>query len=211
MPAAEASRRGFATTFGSRYFIWLVLSLPAAIQTYRYWQGATFYGEYLHWTGEFAAQLLIVTLAITPLHLAFPSVRWVRWLLARRRYLGVATFGYSLLHALAYLEQEAALQPIIDDAFDIPIGTGWIALMIFLLLAVTSNDSSVRRLKRKWKTLHRAVYFAAALTFAHWLLTAFDPLVGSIHLAVLALLLAFRAWRSRRNAPTRTAVPTDRE
>ncbi|MGH8167479.1 MAG: sulfite oxidase subunit YedZ, partial [Woeseiaceae bacterium] len=66
--------------------------------------------------------------------------------------------------------------------------------------------ASVRRLKRKWKTLHRAVYFAAALTFAHWLLTAFDPRVGGIHLALLALLLAFRAWRSRRNAPARTAV-----
>lgn len=200
---AETSRRGIAVAFRSRYFIWLVLSLPAAIQTYRYWQGATFYGEYLHWTGVFAAQLLIVTLAITPLRLAFPSMRWVRWLLARRRYLGVATFGYSLLHALAYLEREKSLQPIVDDALGVAIGTGWIALIIFLLLAVTSNNASVRRLKRKWKTLHRTVYFAAALTFAHWILTAFDPLVGSIHLAVLTVLMVFRVWKSRTNALVR--------
>ncbi|MDT8399346.1 MAG: hypothetical protein RQ899_12090 [Pseudomonadales bacterium] len=32
------------------------------------------------------------------------------------------------------------------------------------------------------------------LTFAHWVLTAFDPVPGFIHLGVLAALEAFRLW-----------------
>jgi sulfoxide reductase heme-binding subunit YedZ len=179
----------------SRRFFWLVLTLPAVAQTFRYWQGSVFYGEYLHWTGELAAQLLIVTLAVTPLRLAFPEARWVRWLMVRRRYLGIATFQYSFLHAVAYLGREASLQPVVDDALTLAIGTGWIALAIFVLLAVTSNDASVRLLRRGWKRLHRTVYLAAALTFAHWILTAFDPLAGAAHLGMLALLQGFRLWK----------------
>jgi sulfoxide reductase heme-binding subunit YedZ len=183
---------------------WLILATPAAILTFRYWQQTVFYGEYLHFTGELAAELLIITLAITPLRLAFPGARWVRWLMARRRYLGVATFAYSLLHALAYLVRKASLQAIVDDALTLAIGTGWIALALLLLLAATSNDASVRILQHKWKLLHRAVYFAAALTFAHWILTAFDPLAGALHLGVLATLLAYRVWKKRK--PRRIGV-----
>lgn len=207
MPAAGAGRGGafavLAAATGSPYFFWLVLALPAAVQTARYWQGAVFYGEYLHWTGQFAAQLLIATMAVTPLRLAFPAARGLQWLARRRRYLGVATFGYALLHTLAYLERADDWSKVVDEALGIAIGTGWIALVIFLLLAATSNDVSVRGLGRGWKRLHRTIHVAALLTFAHWILTAFDPLAGWLHLAVLALLESFRVWKSRQPSTRR--------
>ena len=200
MSAAGAGRGGIAAVLSSRYFFWLILALPAALQTARYWQGAMVYGEYLHWTGQLAAQLLIVTIAITPLRLAFPARRAVQWLMRRRRYVGVAVFGYSLLHTLAYLGRARDLAGILEEAVQIAIGTGWIALVIFLLLAATSNDYSLRRLGRTWKRLHITIHVAAPLTFAHWILTAFDPLAGILHLAVLALLEACRVWQARRQA-----------
>ena len=203
----SAGRAGIRSVWHSRYFLWLILVLPAAIQTYRYRQGAIFYGEYLHWSGELAAQLLIVVLAITPLRLAFPQARWVRWLMMRRRYLGVATFGYSVLHAVAYLERQETVRTILDDALSIGMGAGWIALALLLLLAMTSNDASVRLLRRAWKSLHRAVYAAALLTFAHWILTAFDPLTGWVYLGILAALQAFRVWKARTNARRRADAP----
>lgn len=214
MRGKGANGRGIAAVLNSRYFAWLVLALPAVVQSCRYWQESIFYGEYLHWTGQMGAQLLIATMAVTPLRLAFPTARWIRWLAARRRYLGVATFAYSALHAFAYLERVEGAE-IVDDALGIAIGSGWLALVVFLVLAGTSNDVSVRKLRRNWKVLHRSVYVAAILTFAHWVLTAFDPTVGAVHLAVLVALEIWRLWKQRqrgsgKGAPSPAATPGSR-
>ena len=83
--------------------------------------------------------------------------------------------------------------------------TGWLAFAIFLPLALTSNDASVRMLGRSWKRLHRAVYAAAVLSFAHWILEAFDPAVAYAHLAVLAAIQSARLAPAARRLfnPTR--------
>jgi methionine sulfoxide reductase heme-binding subunit len=182
-----------------------LLALPGAFMTYRYVQGTTFYGEYLHATGELAARLLILTMAVTPLRLMFANAAWTRWLGGRRRYLGVAAFGYALLHAAAYLlRQDVAV--IAREAGELAVATGWVALLVMSALAATSNDAAVRLLGRRWKWLHRAVYAVAALTFAHWILTAFDPVPGAVHLAVLVALEAVRIWKTARlNREVRSA------
>jgi sulfoxide reductase heme-binding subunit YedZ len=177
--------------------LWALLALPGAFMTYRYVQGTTFYGEYLHATGELGARLLIVTMAVTPLRLMFANAAWTRWLVRRRRYLGVAAFGYALLHATAYLQRQSPAV-ITKEAAELALATGWVALLVMLLLAATSSDAAVRLLGRRWKWLHRAVYAAAVLTFAHWILTAFDPLPGAAHLGVLAALEAIRVWKTVR-------------
>jgi sulfoxide reductase heme-binding subunit YedZ len=185
------------------WFAWLVLALPGLVLTYRYLSGATFYGEYLHTTGELGVWLLMLTLAVTPLKLMFPRARWVAWLARRRRYLGVAAFGYSLLHAGAYLERQTSFTRIVEEALELGLATGWIAFLAMLALAVTSNDTAVRLLRGRWKTLHRAVYAAAVLTFAHWILTAFDPTAAYVYLGILAALEAVRlllAYRLRARA-----------
>lgn len=181
------------------WFAWLLLALPGAVLTYRYATGATFYGEYLHATGELAVRLLILAMAVTPLKVVLPSAAWLRWLARRRRYVGVAAFGYSLLHAGAYLERQA-LATIIEEAGQLALAAGWIAFIVMLVLAATSNDAAVRSLRARWKWLHRAVYVAAALTFAHWVLTAFDPTTAYVHLGVLAALQALRLLRYRVQA-----------
>ncbi len=181
-----------------RWLVWILLALPGLYLTYRYVRGATFYGEYLHATGELAARLLIVALAVTPLRLLFPNARWVRWLARARRWIGVAVFGYSLLHAVAYLLRQGELTRIAADAAEAAMWTGWLALLVMLALATTSNDWSVRRLGRRWKWLHRTVYAAAVLTSAHWILSAFDPVSGAVHLGVLAVLEGIRLVQLRR-------------
>ena len=191
--------------FDSHWFLWVLLALPAAATIVRYATGATFYGEVVHSTGQLSAQLLILTMAVTPAQLMFPRRAWVRWLLRRRRYFGVASFGYAVLHTAVYLIRTGAFGDILADAAEPGLLTGWIALAIFVPLAITSNDASVRRLRRLWKRLHRWVYAAAILTFAHWVLTAFDPVPGLIHLAVLAALEAYRLWKTARSRRRRFA------
>lgn len=181
-----------------RWLVFALLGLPGLYLTYRYVLGETFYGEYLHATGELAARLLIVAMAVTPLRLLFPNASWVRWLAQRRRWIGVAAFAYSLLHALAYLVRQGEVARIAEDAAEAAMWTGWLALLVMLALAATSNDLSVRRLGRRWKWLHRTVYVAAVLTFAHWILAAFDPIPGAVHLGVLAALEAIRLVQLQR-------------
>jgi sulfoxide reductase heme-binding subunit YedZ len=202
--AAVASLRARRSLL--RWLVWTLLALPGLYLTYRYSVGATFYGEYLHATGELAARLLIVAMAVTPLRLLFPNAHWVRWLARGRRWIGVAAFGYAVLHAVAYLARQGELTRIAADAAEAAMWTGWLALLVMLALAATSNDRSVRRLGRRWKWLHRTVYAAALLTFAHWILAAFDPLPGAVHLGVLAALEAIRLVQLRRSGAAHRAT-----
>ena len=185
-----------AQTLNSKYFLFTFLGIPLALTTSRYVGGDLYYGEYLHFTGEFSARLLIVAMAITPLSLAWPKTRWTQWLRLRRRYFGVAAFAYAVPHLGAYLIKLAQFAAIIEDGLEPEIWTGWVALLLFLPLAFTSNNSAVRRLGPRWKTLHKLVYIAALFTFAHWILIAFNPGPGWAHLGVLAALETYRIFKT---------------
>lgn len=189
-----------------KYLIWIGLAAPLAVLTWDYLNdaaylfGEIYYGDYVHLTGRIAAWLLLAALVATPLRLTFPGNAFARWYLAQRRYLGVASFGYAAAHLGAYLVQQDWAR-IAEDAAQTDFWSGWLAFVIFAALALTSNDLSMRLLRRGWKNLHRLVHAAAILVFIHWALTAFDPFLAYCHIAALALLEAWRlflTWRSRR-------------
>jgi sulfoxide reductase heme-binding subunit YedZ len=180
-----------------------LLAVPWTWLAFGYLTGRLFYGELIHASGEWAIWTLLAALAVSPLRRLFPRQAWTAWLLPRRRYLGVASFAYALLHAAVYVLRLGELPRILAEALEAGMLTGWLAFAIFVPLALTSNDRSVRRLGRAWKRLHRLVYAAAVLSFAHWVLVAFDPTAAYAHLAVLALLEAVRLAPWPRRQPTR--------
>ena len=185
----------------SRTVVWAVLSLPLVVFCWQYVSGTIFYGEFIHITGEFSARLLILTLAVTPLRLLMPKRRWTAWLVKQRRYLGVAAFGYAVPHMVAYLVRLSDdVARIVAEGLEPGMLTGWIAMLIFLALAVTSNNTSVRGLGRRWKSLHRLVYVAAILTFLHWILTAFDPLAAYVHAGLLLAIESVRLIKRPKSA-----------
>jgi len=188
--------------FNTRYTLWLVLAAPWVIMTIRYVTGGLYYGEFIHATGEFSARLLIITLAVTPLRLMFPRSRWTIWLLQNRRYFGVAAFAYAVPHLVAYLWKLASVAKVLEEGAEPGMWTGWIALIIFFALAITSNNFSTRKLGQRWKSLHRLVYLAAILTFVHWVLVAFDPVSGLAHAGVLIALETYRVVRSTNTVLT---------
>ena len=181
-----------------RTLVWLILALPFAWYAGSYLTGRLFYGEVVHATGLLSTRLMMLALAATPLILMFPGRAVPRFIMRHRRAVGVASFCYAALHTVVYLDRESEWSGILADAMTAEYATGWIALFIFTLLAGTSNDASVRRLRVAWRRLHRLVYVAAVLTFAHWLLVAFDPLPAAVHLLALAALEGYRVWRQRR-------------
>ncbi len=186
------------TTLNSRSFLWIILALPFVWLVNAYRVGDLFYGEIIHVSGEFSARLLILTLAVTPVRLMFGNARWPAWLLQRRRYLGVASFMYALLHTVVYVQKKASLTLIWQEGMSFNMWSGWLAFCIFLALAITSNDFSVRRLKRTWKKLHRWVYPAALLVFAHWVFIAFDFVPGLVHFLIVLSLETYRLWKRRQ-------------
>jgi sulfoxide reductase heme-binding subunit YedZ len=184
----------------SRYFAWILLAMPAVFMIHGHVTGQLYYGEIMHASGELSARLLIVTMAITPLRLMLPGAKWPVWLMQRRRYLGLATFGYALLHTVHYLENATALSEVIEESLAFEYWTGWLALLLFIPLAATSNDRIVRMLRGTWKKLHRWVYAAAVLSFLHWIFVAFDVIPGLMHASTLVVLETIRIRKSRINA-----------
>ncbi|WP_291169279.1 ferric reductase-like transmembrane domain-containing protein [Erythrobacter sp.] len=188
----------------SRPLLWLILALPGLWIGWRWAMtpDAYGYGHAIGDSGDWAAWLLMATMAVTPLRLMFRSRRWTSWLMRRRRDLGVASFVYAAGHTLIYLIRKASPDLILAELSTPYIFVGWIALALFLPLAITSNDVSVRRLRRSWKKLHRLVYPAAILTFLHWVWSAFDPTTAWIHAGVLAAIEIVRVYLQRRQRVT---------
>ena len=182
-----------------RLLLWLALALPALWIGWQWIATPESYGfgHAIKDSGDWAAWLLLLTLAVTPLRLAFRRARWTLWLMKRRRDLGVASFAYAAIHTAIYFVDKASLAVILEQAAGTDLLTGWLALVIFLPLAITSNDRSMRAMKRGWKRLHRLVHPAAVLVFVHWALTAFDPVTAYIHIGILAAI-EIAGWTLKR-------------
>lgn len=150
----------------------------------------------LHVSGRWALILLLLGLAVTPVR------RLTGWsqVVKVRRTLGLFAFFYASLHLLVYLglDQGLAWGFIVEDVLKRPfITVGMASFLLLVPLAVTSTRGWIRRLGRRWQTLHRLVYPAAALAVLHfyWKVKAdtFWPLVAAGVLGVL--LLARLPWR----------------
>ena len=188
----------------SRTFIWTLLGGPLLALVVLWRQETLFYGEMIHLTGQWSARLTMLSLAITPLRLMFPRAGWPVWLLRRRRYFGVAAFCYAALHTVVYVDRKWDVALILSEALEFSMWSGWLALLVFAALAFTSNDMSVRTLGRAWKALHRWVYVATLLMFAHWIFSAFDFVPGLMHFAILVILEGYRLISSRIEARNAT-------
>ena len=159
-----------------------------------------------HVTGDWTLRFLLLTLAVTPLR---RLLGW-RWIAPLRRTFGLTAFTYGCLHYLTYLWLEHFFdwELIVEDVLDRRYVTaGFAALLCLAPLAATSTRRMARRLGRRWKSLHRLVYLAAALGVTHflWLVKA-DLAEPLIYAAVLVLLLGARLWLRQRGKP-RTEAP----
>jgi len=173
----------------NRIFFWLLLSVPAVVSMTGWASGRIDAIDMLHPTGEWSARFLILSMMIGPALGLFGSRGWLNWLLARRRYLGVAAFIYAVLHLVFYIIDMGALDEIIGEILLPGIWTGWAALAIMLPLAITSNNQSMRIMKAGWKRMHRLVYPIALLTLLHWGWVHNGFTGAFVHFALLIFLL----------------------
>jgi len=120
--------------------------------------------------GLWTVRLLLITLAITPLRFLG---QWSR-VMQLRRMLGVATMAYALAHFSLYIADEnfRLVTVALEIVRHIYLTIGFVALLGLVTLGVTSTDGWVRRLGRRWKTLHRLVYGIAVLGLLHFFMQA---------------------------------------
>lgn len=159
--------------------------------------------------GQWGLRLLLVTLAITPLRDWFNAP----WLVQLRRMLGLFAFTYVLLHFLNWLILDQGLywSGIVADIAKRPFITlGFLALLMLVPLTVTSTNAMMRRLGKRWKTLHRLIYVIVLLGIWHyyWQVKA-DVREPLIYLGIAVVLLGWRVWKSRvrRTASQKSAAP----
>lgn len=160
--------------------------------------GARMWNNLIHRAGWWALVFLLASLAITPLR---RSGRFGR-LIDVRRMIGVAAFCYALLHLCLF---------VVDEKFDLwkvaveivsrlYLTIGFVALLGLTALAVTSNDTMVRRLGgMTWRRLHQVAYAITILALVHFFQqTKADISVPTLYAGLVAWLMGYRllaGWR----------------
>ena len=157
----------------------------------------------LHPTGEFSGRFMIIAMMLTPLRMLMPKVTFWAWMIQRRRYLGVAAFLYALAHTIFYLIDRETLDAIFGELGALGIWTGWLAFFVFIPLAISSNDYSVRKIGPSWKRLQQFVYLAAVATLLHWMFVHNEFGPALVHFTPLALLELYRIITIRRRRSAR--------
>lgn len=183
-----------------RYPLWRLGVFLCAASVPLYWL-------YLAWTfalgpdpgkvlvdnlGQGALVLLLLTLAMTPIQRV---TGWAGWLAVRRQ-LGLWCFSYALLHLASYLFflLGAEISRLPEELSERPyILVGGLGLLGLTALAATSSRWSMRRLGKRWKTLHRLIYVIVIVVLLHmlWVVRA-DAGRWALYAGIAAILLVLR-------------------
>jgi len=186
--------------------LWLLVIVPALVlvaQLLLDQLGAEPIEALEHASGEWALRLLAASLAVTPL---MRLTGW-GWMVAQRRFLGLAAFFWAMGHLSVYI--------VLDQFFDWPeivkdvlkhlyITVGMLAFVLMIPLALTSTKWSIRTLGgKRWTQLHRLVYVSAVAGCVHYLWAVKKDLAEPIlYAAVFAVLFALRPILRKRGSRT---------
>jgi sulfoxide reductase heme-binding subunit YedZ len=154
-------------------------------------------------TGDWTLYLLCITLSITPLR---RLTGWT-WLIALRRMMGLFTFFYASLHFLAFLwfdhffDVQAMLLDVVKRPF---IAMGFATFLLLLPLAITSTNSMMRKLGKRWKTLHQLIYLIIIMGLLHfwWMRAGKQNFAQPLLISVIALILLgsrLMTWWQNKN------------
>jgi methionine sulfoxide reductase heme-binding subunit len=159
--------------------------------------------ELTHFTGTWTVRFILIALAVTPARRLF---NWPKLINSRRTF-GVAGACYAVAHfALYIVDQKFKLGVVATEiVLRIYLTIGFTALIGMIALGVTSADAAVRRLGKRWGTLHRVVYFVGVLAIVHFTLQKkLDIYEPTLMMGFLIWLLAWRGvqrWRREVSFP----------
>jgi sulfoxide reductase heme-binding subunit YedZ len=152
-------------------------------------------------SGIWTLRFLVITLAITPVR----KITGWNQLQRLRRMIGLFAFFYGCLHftTYIYLDKFFEWQEILKDVAKRPfITAGFTAFALLVPLAATSPDAVVKWMGgKRWRLLHRLVYFSAVAGVIHylWLVKADTrrPLTYGFLVFVLLTVRFVWYWKDR--------------
>jgi sulfoxide reductase heme-binding subunit YedZ len=165
--------------------------VPFVVLAWGYWWGELGpdpVGETIRRTGRVAIVFLILSLIPTVIKLLVGSGA----LLKVRRILGLYAFMYAALHFLGFawldygFDLRFLLPALVDGRRTL---AGLMALIILILLAVTSTSGWIRRLGKNWKRLHRLTYLASVLAVLHYAWSTKELRIAPVVAGTFVLLL----------------------
>jgi sulfoxide reductase heme-binding subunit YedZ len=148
----------------------VIATFPLLLTAYEYVTGTLPIVLDRHLVIRFGAAglaFLIASFSITPISILTGRTN----LKPIRRPLGVYGFCYMALHILAYawLSNYFDWGLILRDIGERrAMSVGLLAFALLIPLALTSTNGWQKRLGRRWKKLHRLVYFAVPLSILHY-------------------------------------------
>jgi sulfoxide reductase heme-binding subunit YedZ len=169
----------------------VIASLPLLLTAYEYLTGTLPIVLDRHLVIRFGAAglaFLVASFTITPISILTGKTN----LKPIRRPLGVYGFCYIALHLLAYawlsnyFEWDLILRDIGERR---AMSVGLLAFVLLIPLALTSTNGWQKRLGRRWKVLHRLVYFAVPLSILHYFWLERDIRDWVLAYAVLVAIL----------------------
>ena len=189
--------------------VWILGLTPLGWAIYRFFLGDGFgvnpIAELQLWGGLSSLTALLVTLSITPLR----RVTGRNDLQKIRRLVGLFAFFYITLHFFIWigLDQTFDWFYIRKDLIKRPyILIGFTGFLLLTPLAATSTKASIRRLGKRWVTLHRLIYVSTLLAVIHFFwVTKADDRWPTVCLSVWTLVMTMRLiwWMRARRAPAR--------
>jgi sulfoxide reductase heme-binding subunit YedZ len=189
--------------------VFIALFLPAAWTVVAFVAGdlgARPLNEAIHQQGLWTIRLILIALAITPLR---AILQWQRLILVRRM-VGVAAFAYVMLHFALYVaDQNFDLATVASEIVKrIYLTIGFTALVGLAVLAATSTDTMVRRLRRRWQILHRLVYVICILGLIHYSMQSkleqWEPTIAD---GIFVWLMGYRLLAARFSVRGRLPLP----
>ena len=153
----------------------------------------------LEFSGIGAVNLLIITLAVSPLARGLKFSELMNF----RRLFGVYAFVYAAMHVLTFVafELQFDMALVVAEIIKRPyITVGMAAFSILFALAVTSPMLVRKKMGRQWLRLHQFVYLGAALALLHFSWSQKTALQEPLlYWAAFVVLMwpRFRLWRNR--------------
>jgi len=146
----------------------------------------------IHFTGIGALNILLFTLAVTPIAKQFK----LGYLLQTRRLLGLYSFVYAFMHITNFLafDLQFAWSLFFSEIVERPyITIGMLAFILLTALAITSHNMLRAKMGKSWQQLHNAIYLISVLVVIHFYWSVKSELSSPIIYAVITLsLLLFR-------------------
>ena len=180
--------------------VWALYVLGLTPAVWYFWLGATNrlgvdpVKTFEHVLGLWALRFILATLCVSPLR-DLAGINLMRY----RRALGLLGFYYVCFHFLVYfaLDQRMNLSMVVEDIIKRPFITfGMMALVLLIPLAVTSNNWSIKTLKKGWILIHSFIYEITALATLHFAMSR--KVIGPeilLYIAIAVLLLGYRFAR----------------